>query len=201
MTATPTDHPAIKLFGLYLALVTVLAGGMRLYKLADWSFWEDELYSVRSAASLDKERVSKRIGQLPTRLSLIADGSDLSEINRGNVARWRTLGVKPLGARLGPCLIGILTIPLLGWAGRRLLGDRASLIMAVLPAVSATRGELFPWLNDRADLKRYYDLRILQTFASVRVYYYLPPWTRNQTGLDAPKQTLNVLKTLAAAMR
>ena len=45
----------------------------------------------------------------------------------------------------------------------------------ILPAVSATRGELFPWLNDDALLKRYYDLRVLQPFASIRVYYYQPP--------------------------
>ena len=53
---TRPDHettPAVRLFWLYLLLITLLAGGMRLYKISDFSFWEDELYTVRTSATLD----------------------------------------------------------------------------------------------------------------------------------------------------
>jgi dolichyl-phosphate-mannose-protein mannosyltransferase len=164
MTATPSDRPGVRLFWLYLAIITVLAGGMRLYQLGDYSLWEDELFSVRSAASLDKEQLSKRIGQLPTRLSLTLDGADLSKVNWDNVASWRSLGVEPFGARLGPCLIGILSIPLLGWAGRRLLGDRASLIAALLLTVS-------PWHLFWSQAARFYTLQFL--FYNLALIWYL----------------------------
>ena len=49
----------------------------------------------------------------------------------------------------------------------------------VLPAVSATRGELYPWMNDMADLKAYYDLRLLQPFSSIRVYLHTPSPTQD----------------------
>jgi hypothetical protein len=40
---------------------------------------------------------------------------------------------------------------------------------------------MFPWLNELADLKAYYDLRILQPFSSIRVYYHTPKITPHTT--------------------
>jgi Dolichyl-phosphate-mannose-protein mannosyltransferase len=155
MTAQPTDNPApIRLFWLYLLMITLLAGGMRLYQLGDYSFWEDELYTVRSASALDQGQFSKRFGHLPSAWGMMAQGADLSEVNQDNVARWKSLGVSEWGARIGPCLVGILTIPLLALAGRRLLGDRATLIAALLLTVS-------PWHLFWSQAARFYALQFL----------------------------------------
>ncbi len=168
MTAqdTPdTDNPApIKLFWLCLLMITLLAGGMRMYKLSDYSFWEDELYSVRSAASQGGWQLSKQFGFIPTSLGLWGDGVQLDEVNWDNVAQWRSLGVRPFGARIGSCLIGILTIPLLGIAGRRLLGDRATLIAALLLTVS-------PWHLFWSQAARFYTLQFL--FYNLALIWYL----------------------------
>ena len=189
MPATPTDtRNTIKLFVLYLILITVFAGGMRFYKLADWSLWGDELYSVRSAASLNNEQVSKRIGQVPTMLSLMATGADLEKANWDNISQWQSLGVTPLGARLGPCLIGIITIPLLGLTSRRLLGDRATLILVVLLAVS-------PWHLFWSQAARFYALQFL--FYNLALIWYLRCCLERSSRLAALSALMLILAFLS----
>ncbi len=160
------DSPSpLKLFWLCLLLITTLAGGMRLYNLSDYSFWEDELYSVRSAsAPLSNWQISKQFGYIPTTLGLWADGAQINEITWDNVDQWQALGVRPFGARIGSCVVGILTIPLLCLVGRRLLGDRATLIAALLLAVS-------PWHLFWSQAARFYTLQFL--FYNFALIWYL----------------------------
>jgi len=155
MNAPENDNQTrIKLFWLALLMLTLLAAGMRLYRLGGFSFWEDELYTVRSVSSLGQGQFSKQFGHLPSALGMIADGVDLDRINPDNVSQWKSLGVREWNVRIGPCLVGILTIPLLGIAGRRLLGDRATLIAALILAVS-------PWHIFWSQAGRFYALQFL----------------------------------------
>lgn len=155
MTDT-TDHKPtpVRLFWLYLLLVTALAGGMRLYHLGHYSFWEDELYTVRSSSEIGDGQWSKQFGHIPSALGMMADGVDLGQLSRNNVAQWHALGVTEWNTRIGPCLIGILTIPLLGLTSRRLLGDRAALIAVLILAVS-------PWHLFWSQAARFYALQFL----------------------------------------
>ncbi len=165
MTAPAPDNPTpIRLFWVYLLLITALAGGLRLYNVGQWSLWEDELFSVRSASNLGQVQLSKRFGQLPTAAGLMAQGVDLGEVRTDNTAQWRSLGVEAFGARIGPCLVGILSITLLGWASRRLLGDRAALIAALLLAVS-------PWHVFWSQAARFYTIQFL--FYNLALIWYL----------------------------
>src|SRR5439155_2269803 len=62
------------------------------------------------------------------------------------LAGWSLIGLKSvLWHRLVSCLVGAITVGLIGYLGRRLGGDRAGLIAAVLAAA-------YPhlWLNDAA---------------------------------------------------
>jgi len=158
MSASDPAHPAaIRFFWLYLLLVTALACGMRLYNLGDYSFWEDELYTVRSATTQGPWRMylqPKQIGYIPSTLGLWADGVKLDEITWDNIDQWQALGIRPFAARIGPCIVGILTIPLLCLAGRKLLGDRATLIAALLLTVS-------PWHLFWSQAARFYTLQFL----------------------------------------
>ena len=174
MNATNHDQPAIRLFWLYFALILVLAAGLRMYKLTEWSFWEDELYSIRSASNLNSEQLSKRIGQVPTWLTLQLDGVDFDKVTPDNVAQWQSLGVRPLGARLGPSLVGILSIPLLCLAGRRLFGDRTSLILALLLAIS-------PWHIFWSQAARFYTIQFL--FYNLALLFYLRSCTQRSARL------------------
>lgn len=154
MTTPAPKTASIKLFWLYLLLITALAGGMRLYNLGDYSFWEDELYTVRSTGTLGEGQFAKQFGQVPSAVGMMAYGVDLSQIDRDNTAQWQSLGVTEWNVRLGPCLIGILTIPLLGLVSRRLLGDRATLIAVLILAVS-------PWHLFWSQAGRFYALQFL----------------------------------------
>jgi hypothetical protein len=165
MTDPDNDNPMpFKLFWLSLLVITILAGGMRMYKLSDYSFWEDELYSVRSATKQSPWQISKQFGFVPTTLGLWADGAQLDKVNWDNVSEWQALGVRPFGARIGSCLVGILTIPLLGFASRRLLGERTALIAALLLAVS-------PWHLFWSQAARFYSLQFL--FYNLALIWYL----------------------------
>lgn len=151
---TPPPTQPVRLFWLYLLLITALAGGMRLYHLGDYSFWEDELYTVRSSATLDEGQLSKRFGYIPSALGMMANGVDLNQVSDGNAAQWRSLGITEFSVRIGPSVVGILTIPLLALVSRRLLGDRATLIAALILTVS-------PWHLFWSQAGRYYTLQFL----------------------------------------
>jgi predicted membrane-bound mannosyltransferase len=162
--AEPDNHTPIKTFWLLLLLITTLAGSMRLYNLSEYSFWEDELYSVRSASAPQGNwQVSKQFGYFPTTLGLLADGAQISEISWDNVDQWQSLGVRPFGARIGSCIVGILSIPLLALAGRRLFGDRTTLILALLLTVS-------PWHLFWSQAARFYTLQFL--FYNLALIWY-----------------------------
>lgn len=164
MTASDSDNqPPLKLFWLALLSITLLAGGMRLFNLSEFSFWEDELYTIRSSAFKGDWQVAKQFGYVPTTLGLLADGAQLADITWDNVSQWQALGVRPFGARIGSCIVGILSIPLLALAGRRLFGDRTTLILALLLAVS-------PWHLFWSQAARFYTLQFL--FYNLALIWY-----------------------------
>jgi len=164
MTHAESDnHTPLRLFWLGLLSITLLAGGMRLFDLSKHSLWEDELYTIRSSAFQNNWQLSKQFGYIPTTLSLAADGVDVSEITWDNVSQWKAMGVNTFNTRIGPCLVGILTIPLLALAGRRLFGDRTTLILALLLAVS-------PWHLFWSQAARFYTMQFL--FYNLALIWY-----------------------------
>ncbi len=161
--ADSDNHTPLRLFWLALIGITLLAGGMRLFNLADYSLWEDELYTVRSSAFQGEWQIAKQFGYIPSTLGLWATGAEVSELTWDNVAQWQALGVTPFGARIGPGIVGILTIPLLALAGRRLFGDRTTLILALMLAVS-------PWHLFWSQAARFYTLQFL--FYNLALIWY-----------------------------
>jgi uncharacterized membrane protein len=164
MNVPDQDKPTpVKRFWLYLLMITALAGGMRLYNLGDYSFWEDELYTVRTSGTYSRTPSARQFGYLPAQLGLMAGGVELTDVTRENVATWQARGVTEWNARIGPAVVGILTIPLLGLACRRLLGDRATLIAVLLLALS-------PWHLFWSQAARFYALQFL-CFNLAAVWY------------------------------
>ncbi len=184
----PPTSTTIRLFWLYLLAVTILAGGMRLYKLSDYSFWEDELYTVRSSVTLDEGQLSKRFGYIPSAIGMMVNGVDLNRINHDNTAQWRDLGVTEFNVRIGPSLVGILSIPLLALAGRRLLGDRATLIAALILTVS-------PWHLFWSQAGRFYTLQFL--CYNLALIWYLRSCLERSTRLAACSAVALVLAFLS----
>jgi 4-amino-4-deoxy-L-arabinose transferase-like glycosyltransferase len=133
-----------------LALITLLAAALRFYRLGEWSFWIDELYSIRRA--LTQTEFAEAVARWPPVTTLLIG------------ATLRLLGVTEWSARLVPAVIGILTIPILYLPIRRVWNVRVALIASLLVALS-------PWHLFWSQNARYYTaLMLLCALASLAVF-------------------------------
>ena len=117
------------IYGL-LFLITLFGAALRFYKLGEWSFWIDELYTVNHAMlhfsnwSLIVDNVPPNRNWIPVSVILAAQ-----VLNVWGVSEW--------SARLASVVIGILSIPILFFPVRRMFGDWVALIAMLLLTVSA----------------------------------------------------------------
>lgn len=152
-----------KLFVVWLLVITAVAAGLRMYDLAGPSLWADEVYTVRSAATLENG-VSKVFGYVPTAATLRAFGIPMDQVSMDNVHEWQSLGISHWRIRLASAIIGILTIPLVALIGRRVFGDRAAVIIALLLAVA-------PWHLWMSQVGRFYSQQFL--FGALCLIWYV----------------------------
>lgn len=112
-----------------LILITILAAAFRFYKLGEWSFWIDEIYSVNHAmfhfGSLDLilDHIPPFRNWVPVSVILTAQA-----LNIWGVSEW--------SARLASALIGIVSIPVLFFPTRKIFGDWVALIAVLLLTLS-----------------------------------------------------------------
>lgn len=104
------------LIALGLAGIIIFAVLLRFYKLGDWGFWIDEIYTLNRA--LGDHSISTPITERLIGLTF----------NFYPVSEW--------SARLVPAIIGILSLPLLFFPIRRIINTRVALIAILLLAVS-----------------------------------------------------------------
>lgn len=123
-------------YGLLVA-ITLLAAALRFYKLGAWSFWIDEVFTLRATPYISEWPLAR----LPINLVLIRGALDL-------------LGTSEWSARLVPALVGILTIPVLYFPTRKIFGPAVALISALLLAVA-------PWHLYWSQNARFYVLLLL----------------------------------------
>lgn len=152
-----------------LFLITLLAAALRFYKLGEWSFWIDEIYTV-NRAQIHFSDALQVLQNLPSTLWL-----PLSVIVT-NIS-LHAFGVTEWSARLASTLIGVMSIPALYVMSRRMIGTLAALIFVLLLALS-------PWHIFWSQNARFYtSLMLLYTFASLlfflaiehdRPIYFIP---------------------------
>lgn len=130
----------------FLAIITILALLLRLYKLGDWSYWVDELYTLKSSTRAYVE-ILNRPYWIITKLSL------------------SLLGTNAFSLRLFPCLFGSLTIPLLYFPFKRIFDRRISLLAIFLISIS-------PWHIYLSQLARWYSLLLLVSTWSLIAFYF-----------------------------
>lgn len=105
-----------------LSVVVLFGTALRFWNLGQWSFWIDEVFTIRDAQHLSVESwrvIPNPIPYFAVKLSTaIAGGSE-----------W--------GARLIPCLVGIVAIPIVFGFGRTLFNWRIGLLSSAFVACSS----------------------------------------------------------------
>ncbi len=145
---------------LVLLAIILLAIVLRLYGLGQWSFWIDEILTIQRAQVHILEAESIKYWRQPPSLFLIAGA-------------LRLLGENEWSARIGPALLGVITIPVLYFPIRRMLGPIVGLIASLLLAVA-------PWHIFWSQNARFYSsLFLLYSLAYFALYFALDenrPW-------------------------
>jgi uncharacterized membrane protein len=141
-----------------LFLITIVAAVFRFYKLGQWSFWIDEIYTVNHALNhfgnlkLLLENTPPARNWVPVSVILTAQALNIWGINE-----WT--------ARLASAVIGTLSIPILYFPARKILSHRVTLISLLLLAVS-------PWHIFWSQNARFYtSLMLFYTLALFAFYF------------------------------
>jgi uncharacterized membrane protein len=149
-----------------LSSITLFAALLRFYKLGEWSFWIDEIYTINhalahfSSPQLVLDNVPPARNWIPVSVILTAQVLKV----------W---GVSEWNARVASVMIGVLSIPTLFFPVRRLLGDWVALISALLLAIS-------PWHIFWSQNARFYtSLLLFYTLALFTFHFGLE---RNKPG-------------------
>jgi 4-amino-4-deoxy-L-arabinose transferase-like glycosyltransferase len=139
-----------------LCLISLCAVMIRFYRLGEWSFWGDELFT----------------------LSLREDGFNFT-VWRQSLASWliqttvAIYGSNEWNARLAPAAIGALSIPVLYFPTRRIFGQWTASIAAALLAVST-------WHLYWSQNARFYTLLLL--FYSLALLAFLIGFEEDRPG-------------------
>src|SRR5215216_4004179 len=112
-----------------LLLITAIAAAFRFYKLGQWSFWIDEIYTINHA--------TRHFSSWKLILENIPPATDAVPLSALLTAQFLNIwGINEWSARLASVIIGILSIPILFFPVRKLFGPHVALIAALLLAVS-----------------------------------------------------------------
>jgi uncharacterized membrane protein len=141
---------------LILAAITILAAFLRFYKLGEWSFWYDEIFTLRDVAKI----------------------FEISATNQQS-SRWliywavNLLGITEFNARLVPALIGIISIPILYFPTRKMFAVPSALLFSIFLAIS-------PWHLYWSQNARFYTTLLLFYTLSLFLVYFAfeedKPW-------------------------
>jgi mannosyltransferase len=150
------NKPWFPLFA--LALITLLAAALRFYKLGEWSFWIDEIYTINHAQAHYRNLDLLLDNILPNRnwvpLSVILTAQALN-----------IFGVSEWSARLVSTVIGIITVPILYFPTKKIFGNQVTLIALLLLAIS-------PWHIFWSQNARFYTSVLLLSTLSLFAFYY-----------------------------
>jgi 4-amino-4-deoxy-L-arabinose transferase-like glycosyltransferase len=143
---------------LWLGLITSLAAALRFYKLGEWSFWIDEIFTINRAMS-QYNNAELIIDNIPpaTTWAPISVILTAQVLNIGGINEW--------SARLSSAIIGTITIPILYFPTRKIFGPAVALIALLLLAAS-------PWHIFWSQNARFYTSLLLIYTLAVFAFYF-----------------------------
>ena len=141
----------------FLSVVVLFGAAFRFWNLGQWSFWIDEVFTVRDAQNLSFDSwqvIPNPIPYLAVKLSILLGGS----------SEW--------GSRLIPCIVGIVSIPAVFGLGRTLFNWRIGLLGGAFVACSSWH--LFWAQNARYPVFTFF-------FAVLTAWFFYTSLERNAT--------------------
>ncbi len=141
---------------MFLLVITLTALALRFYKLGEWSFWGDEIITLRQAEDIfEIKLISWSLSKMLIHIAL----------NLLDISEW--------SARLVPALIGVVSIPILYFPIRKLFGPAVALLSMLLLAVS-------PWHLYWSQNVRFYTTLLLFYTSALLAFY----WAIEEDRLD-----------------
>lgn len=143
---------------LWLFLITLLAAALRFYKLGEWSFWIDEIFTINHAAAhfstfdLVINNIPPARNWIPVSVMLTAQVLNILEINE-------------LNTRFVAVIFGIITVPVLFFIVRKLFNTRVALIASLFLALST-------WHIEWSQNTRFYTALLLFYILALTIYYF-----------------------------
>ncbi len=131
---------------IFLVVFTALGTLIRFWRLGYWSFWADEIFLVQDAIKFPD------IMNINPIIYLIVN----NVVNYFGLSEW--------SARLGPCIIGIIGIPVIYLFARSMFGVRVALISALFLTVH-------PWHIFWSQNARAYSLALLLSAISAFLFF------------------------------
>ncbi|HJS20108.1 MAG TPA: glycosyltransferase family 39 protein [Anaerolineales bacterium] len=142
----------------WLAVITLFAAALRFYKLGEWSFWIDEIYTINHAMAhfstpqLTLDHIPPARNWIPISVILSAQVFNV----------WM---VSEFNARLVAAIFGIITIPALYFPIKNIFNTRVALITVLLLAVSS-------WHLEWSQNARGYTSLLLFSWLAVFTFYF-----------------------------
>ena len=131
-----------------LGAITLFAAALRFYKLGEWSFWWDEMFTYRDVVNVDQfSLVDQRLSRVL--ISLVVGALGWSE--------W--------SSRLVPALAGMVSIPILYFPIRKIYGPGAALLASLFLAIS-------PWHLYWSQNARFYTIILLFYTLAMFAFYF-----------------------------
>ena len=142
MSSKPMLRSDHRIHAAILVAILLLAAALRFYKLGEWSFWIDEVLTLRSTR-LAYTQFSNWGGIFTPKLSLVLMRLALDVFGPGE---WN--------ARIVPAFVGTITILLLYFPTSKLFGSEVALLASLFLAIS-------PWHIYASQNARYYAFLVL----------------------------------------
>lgn len=141
-----------------LIMITLFAAGLRFYRLGEWSFWIDEIYTIHHATNhfsspeLILSHIPPARNWVPLSVIFTAQA-----INAWGLNEW--------SARFVSAFVGLISIPILYFPLRKIFDDRVALIAVLLLAVST-------WHIFWSQNARFYTSLLLLYSLALFVFYF-----------------------------
>jgi len=153
-----------------MIIIMVFAAAIRFWKLGTWGFWIDEVFSVQDAQQFPNIPVLNPVIDMIVHFST------------------RIFGVSEWSARLGPCIIGVISVPLMYWPAKRMFNSKVGMITCAFLV-------LHPWHIYWSQNAREYSLGFL--FAGMSAFLFYLALEQDSIGLIFFSLFLTIISILS----